>query len=244
MDHIEVLLNSFRLSKDIYSLFENLKGVLFFIKDKDSNLIGGNKLFAEHCGLEHPDELIGKNDFEIFPIELAQHFRKDDLNVIKTGKAKLNIIELFPNYLGDLEWFITNKVPIINEQKEVCALCGIAQQYQDSANYYRPLGEISNALDFIKNNYMSQLSNKELAQKSALSVRQFERRFKDLFKTTPQKYIIKLRILKGCELLLSEDMTIVEIALKLGFYDQSAFTSHFKKHTGYTPLQYIKKHVS
>ena len=243
MNNLQEILNSCRLTKDIHFLFENLKGVLFFMKDIDSVLITGNKLFAEHCGFNSPDELTGKSDFDIFPVELAENFREDDLSVIKTGKTKLNIVELFPNYLGDLEWFITNKIPIFDENNKVTVICGIAQKYEDSAHFYRPLGEIANALDYLKNNYMSTLSNTELAEKSGLSVRQFERRFKDLFKTTPQKYITKLRILKACELLLSEDMTIVEIALKLGFYDQSAFTSHFKKLTGHTPLQYIKKHL-
>ncbi|MBV1900584.1 MAG: AraC family transcriptional regulator, partial [Kordiimonadaceae bacterium] len=36
--------------------------------------------------------------------------------------------------------------------------------------------------------------------------------------------------------------SISDIAHKLGFYDQSAFTSHFRKQIGITPLAYLKQH--
>ena len=63
-----------------------------------------------------------------------------------------------------------------------------------------------------------------------LSTRQFERRFKDIFNTTVHQYILKLRILKSCDYLLKSDKSIAEIALTVGFYDQSTYTKYFKKH--------------
>ena len=53
-------------------LFENLPGILFFVKDTKGRLIMGNKLFVHHCGLETQEELIGKDDYDIFPPELAE----------------------------------------------------------------------------------------------------------------------------------------------------------------------------
>jgi len=230
------------LSQDFLKLFEEIKGVLFFIKDRESRLISGNLLFAEHCGFSDVEDLPGKTDFEIFPIELAEQFRRDDKEVMESGKVKEKIIELFPNYLGDLCWFITSKIPLLDSNGEVWALCGVCQHYENSSNYVRPFGEIYSALDYLKENYTRKVTNEELAQEAGLSVRQFERRFKKLFDCSAHQYLVKLRILKACDLLLSKDMIIADIALELGFYDQSAFTAHFKKQVGVTPLKYIKRH--
>ena len=54
---------------------------------------------------------------------------------------------------------------------------------------------------------------------------------------TPYRYIETIRINKSKEL-LKYNNDIVEVALKLGFNDQSHFTKTFKKLTGLTPEEY------
>jgi PAS domain S-box-containing protein len=230
------------INKQFSTLFEGLSGVLYFVKDRESRLISGNTLLAEHLGYKKPSEIIGKNDFDLFPIELAQQYREDDLNVISTGKEKKNIIELFPNYLGDLNWFITTKIPLRDSQGEICGVCGTLTHYENSNQFMRPFKEISKALNYLKSHYSEKISNKKLATVAGVSVRQFEIRFKEIFKCTAHQYIIKLRILKSCKLLLQQNLTISEVALELGFYDQGAFSNTFKKQIGLSPLKYINKH--
>ena len=70
---------------------------------------------------------------------------------------------------------------------------------------------------------------------------QFERVFKRHFNTTPQQYVIKRRIYDACERLRGKDQ-LADIAVDLGFYDQSSFTRQFRKHMGITPLQYRKRY--
>ncbi|NQZ56674.1 MAG: helix-turn-helix domain-containing protein [Lentisphaeraceae bacterium] len=232
------------LSANFLRMFDNMKGVLFFVKNCQAQLVWGNLLLAEHCGFSSVEELCNtKSDFDIFPTEIAERYNLDDLEVMNSGQVKDNIVELFPNYLGDLAWFVTTKVPLFDSKGKVRGLCGILQSYDNSSNLGRHFGEISKAMDYIKEHYTEKISNATLADQTRLSVRQFENRFKDIFSTTPHKYILKLRILKACELLLTENMTIIEMATQLGFYDQSAFTMSFKKQVGLTPLKYIKKHT-
>jgi len=45
-------------------------------------------------------------------------------------------------------------------------------------------------------------------------------------------------------LLSRGDEGILDIALSLGFYDQSSFTLQFRRHMGITPLRYRKLHQS
>jgi AraC-like DNA-binding protein len=52
---------------------------------------------------------------------------------------------------------------------------------------------------------------------------------------------MKLRIQATCEALQKEGAQITEVARDLGFCDQSAFTHHFHRHMGLTPLKYLQQ---
>ena len=53
--------------------------------------------------------------------------------------------------------------------------------------------------------------------------------------------IDELIILEAKVLMQKSNMTVQEVALETGFEDMSYFGRFFKKHTGYTPLEYRKK---
>ena len=67
--------------------------------------------------------------------------------------------------------------------------------------------------------------------------------FKKHFKTTPLKYIKKLRIEQGCKMLMDQNRNLSDIALSIGFCDQSYFTKEFKKTMSITPRQYRNMHI-
>jgi len=60
--------------------------------------------------------------------------------------------------------------------------------------------------------------------------------------SSPQAFIVKLRVQAACEALQHEGSQISEVAGSLGFCDQSAFTQLFQKHVGITPLKYQKRY--
>jgi AraC-like DNA-binding protein len=233
------------MSAEIFRVFEDIKDVLFFLKNEKCDLVWCNLRMAEHCGFSNGEEFVkAGNDFNIHSVEMAERYREDDLEVMASGKTKANIVELFPNYLGDLTWFVTTKVPLFNKSGKVMGLYGVMQTYENSSKLGRPMEEISRALDYIRDHYTEKIPNALLAREAGMSLRPFEKRFKEIFNSSPRQYILKLRILKACDLLLTKNKSIVEIATELGFYDQSAFNLNFKRHVGMTPLKYIKKHSS
>ena len=95
-----------------HALFEHIAGVAFFMKDRKSRLIAANRHFYERLGFQSERGLIGKDDFALFPARLAEHFRRDDAEAMRTGTPKLNIIELFFNRQGIPDWFLTHKLPV------------------------------------------------------------------------------------------------------------------------------------
>lgn len=233
------------LASDLFSHFlDGIGDVMFFLKDTDSRIINCNLPMAENCGFASVDELRGKTDFDVFPHELAVHYRADDAEVFSSQKAKQNIIELFPNHMSHLQWIVCNKTPVIDSSGGVRGLLGTCQPYENSKLYSQSFEDIAQSLEYIKLHYAQPISNEQLAALSNLSVRQFEKRFKQIFDSTVHQYILELRVLKACELLVKRTMAMPDIASSLGFYDQSAFIAAFKRRIGITPLKYIKKHTT
>lgn len=232
------------LASELFSHFlDGIGEVMFFLKDTDSQIISGNALMAEHCGLSCASDLRGKSDFDLFPHELAVHYRADDAEVFKTRKSKTNIVELFPNHIGTMQWIVCNKTPVLDGTGTPHGLLGTCQPFEKAQIFSGSFKSIVKSLDYIKVNYTKAISNQQLADLSQISIRQFERRFKQLFGTSVHQYILELRILKSCELIIEGDLPMSEIASFLGFYDQSAFIAGFRRKMGVTPLAYLKRHI-
>lgn len=70
------------------------------------------------------------------------------------------------------------------------------------------------------------------------------RKVKSLTGVSIQIFIRKIRIKRSAQLLLSEDMTVSEIAFALEFADLKYFRKCFKEQFGMTPSEYKVAHSS
>lgn len=97
------------------------------------------------------------------------------------------------------------------------------------------------ALQAVRQRIETQMSHplllEELAQLCGWSEFQLLRRFKQAFGLTPHAYQIDLR-LNRAKRLLKQGLPLSEVALELGFNDQSHFQRHFKKRHATTPGNY------
>jgi AraC-like DNA-binding protein len=80
---------------------------------------------------------------------------------------------------------------------------------------------------------------KELANYVNLNPFQTIRIFRETFGVTPHAYLLSLKVSRAKDLLRS-GTTISEVAMELGFVDQSHLHRNFKKMTGATPGEYRK----
>lgn len=76
-----------------------------------------------------------------------------------------------------------------------------------------------------------------LADELNTSVRQFERRFKELSGFRPKEYGKIFRFRSAIEA-LSKTTSLAAVALDFGYYDQSHFSNDFKLLSGFTPAEY------
>ena len=77
-----------------------------------------------------------------------------------------------------------------------------------------------------------------LAQEAKLSVYHFARAFKLAVGMPPHRYVMEQRVLRAKGLLQCTDQSVAEIALAVGFADQSHLARHFGRSMGLTPTAY------
>lgn len=224
----------------IEAVFDHLPGVSFFAKDRDFRIVLANRRFWERLDCTTEEEIIGTTDFDLFPERLAQKFREDDIEVLESGRPKLKLVELFFNRQGLPDWYFTNKFPVFGRGGTVIGLMGTVQSYTGRKSALTPHLDLDRAVSYIRENFHRRINMTDLARRSGLSVRQFNRRFREVFGTNPSTFLIKTRIQAACDDLRGNDKPIAEIAVEYGFCDQSSFTQHFRAHMGVTPLRYRK----
>ncbi len=229
-------------SRHFFRLFDCIESILFFAKDVDGRLLAANTALLRHYGYRSESEFVGKTDFDLLPQSMAEKFRRDDLRVIESGQPMLEIVEIFVSSSGIPDWFLTNKLPIFDRHDTVIGVMGTIEAYESYRVMLPAKFDLTSAMDHIRANFRSEVSIVALAKMCGLSVRQFERKFKEHFKTTPQQFIVKMRVFSVCDALRQTDQPIIELAIHSGFYDQSSFTRQFRKHMGITPLQYRKRY--
>ena len=225
----------------VFALLDHIPGYSFFAKNFEGEIMSANQDFYERFGFSTEEEIVGKTDFELFPVGLADQFRRDDLKVMETGEPMLGIVELFFNRQGLPDWYLTNKLPVVGRDGAVIGVMGMVRSYARQAKLIQPFVQIEAAVDFIRDNFRGKISIGDLSERTGLSPRQFDRKFKAAFGISPQQFILKTRILAGCDALVNLRRPISDISFELGFCDQSSFTRHFLKHMGVTPMQYRKR---
>lgn len=94
--------------------------------------------------------------------------------------------------------------------------------------------------DYIHEHLQQDLSLKEIAAIAQISQYHFSRLFKQKMGITLHQYILQRRIERAKELLQHSQLSIADVALRVGFCDQSHFTRSFKRIVGMPPKQFLK----
>jgi len=119
----------------------------FSLYVKDINL---RKLLANKTELEYvnrtEEEVIGSDDFKLFPAEQAKIFLKDDLQVIEKGISIIDKIEflLLPNNRN--RWISTTKLPWKDESGNIIGLVGFGFDISDKIEDEEKIQKLTEAI--------------------------------------------------------------------------------------------------
>lgn len=119
----------------------------------------------------------------------------------------------------------------IMKNEERFSMDSLSQDIQ--ANFLR-------AEAYIDAHLKDKITNEVLARVCGVSLPYFMKRFKRIYHTTPQEYIMERRVQKGRYLLLQTSLSVDYISELLGFCNTSHFIRRFKERERMTPMQYKK----
>ncbi|WP_089741642.1 response regulator transcription factor [Gracilibacillus ureilyticus] len=112
---------------------------------------------------------------------------------------------------------------------------------REEVHYNRAIRE---ALDYIESYFPNELTLKQVAEEVHLNASYLSGLFKDELDMTFSEYLTRRRIQEAKRLLLTTDLTVTEIAEKIGYQTSKYFIKIFKQYENNTPHAYRKQNES
>jgi len=109
------------------SVLENSAAVIY-AKRKNGHYTYINREWEMVCDLPR-EQVLGSTDSDLFPAEIADQFRSNDLAVMQTGKLMVSEERVGTPWGEQL--FLSKKVPLTSAQGEIEGLCGISTNITD-----------------------------------------------------------------------------------------------------------------
>jgi len=106
-------------------------------------------------------------------------------------------------------------------------------QYKDI-----PLYSMEKVLSHLEENFTVKTSMHKLAKIANMSIRNFQRQFKNITGLTPINYQLNLKMEKAASLFRETSLGVSEVAFKSGFEDSNYFARQFRKIKGMSPREY------
>jgi AraC family transcriptional regulator len=94
---------------------------------------------------------------------------------------------------------------------------------------------LKRAIDCVEARLDEPVSLAEIASSAGLTRMHFAAQFRAATGLRPHEYLLRRRIERAQEMLVGTGMSLVDVALSVGFQTQSHFTSVFKRYTGQPP---------
>jgi two-component system NtrC family sensor kinase len=100
---------------------------LIYAKDAQSRFLECNTMVARGMGTT-PEALIGKSDFDFYPVEMAQAYFADEQAIVKSGEPLIDREEpVLDKVTGVVRTYLTSKVPFRNSAGQVIGFAGLGR---------------------------------------------------------------------------------------------------------------------
>src|SRR5450759_2506929 len=112
------------------TLIDNIPDSIYS-KDLACRKTLANLTEARYLGVKSEADVLGKDDFDIYPKELAEKFFADDQLVLQTGEPVLNREEYILDEKQQKHWLLSSKLPLRNQEGRIIGLVGIGRDITD-----------------------------------------------------------------------------------------------------------------
>ncbi len=222
------------------ALFESLDDVLFWIKDREGRFCWANTMMVLYYGFTVREDLIGRNDYDLFDAALAGQYLFDDEQVLG-GLSIFSRIEISV-FNHTARWLRTSKVPLRDAHGRIIGTTGVATVLAEPGRQAPGDSPLANAMQFLSTHAHAHITNRLLATLCGQSVAAFCRSFTKTYHCPPHEYVRRLRVRLSCHALVFSDRALAAIAADHGFADQSHFAKEFRRIMGVPPRLYRTRH--
>lgn len=212
---------------------------------KDEYFQGNEHLKAEAIVIHFLPDCFGKGFLQLPETYLIPHlFEKARKGMHITGKTREQLAEYMDLALHATELtritLLLSILKILAETEDYELIASAHAFYKTSEV---DTARINRVCSYALENYKNEITLEEIASISHLSVTSFCRYFKAMTKKTFYDFLIEIRISHACRMLVEDRLPTELICFECGFNNVSNFYRHFRKITGFTPLEYKKKHL-
>ncbi len=96
-----------------------------FVKDREGRFLFANASCVRHQHVESLEQIIGKTDFDLMPLDRAQFHRNEEIELIRTGQSIVNQEICFLDLWGHTRWTLNTKVPWRDRGGNVIGIVGL-----------------------------------------------------------------------------------------------------------------------
>ena len=220
-------------------LLDAAPATLYCVKDTDGRYLAVNHAFVERTGRTSRRDVVGKLAADLFPGELAARYHQQDDDIRELRQPLRDELELITEGSGQVAWYLTNKQPIFEGDDLVAiAVVSVALGTPAALGAQHPLRSV---VAHVREHLAEQMSVEALAEVASLPTRQFERLMSRTFGLPTKQYITQVRVTAAADLLRTTPLPLAEVAVRCGWYDQSAFHKQFTRVAGVTPGEYRRR---
>lgn len=212
--------------------------VMFCAKSVNGDYVAANQAFAERAGVARAGEVVGRTARDLFPAELAERYEAQDRRVIETGRMLTNELELITRRDRSVGWFLTSKSRWTDDAGAVVGILSVSVDLRTPVDAAAPHAQLASAVEVARRRFAEPIEVGDLATAADMSIAQLERTARRVLGLSPKQLVMRFRLEEGLRLLTTTDLPITEVAHRCGYYDQSAFSRHFRAVVGSPPAAY------
>ena len=152
------------LDRDFIALLENTPDFIY-IKDNQHRFTNVSTSFARLTKYKERKKLIGKTNFDIFPLEHAKQYYASEKQVMEKGEPLIDHEEPYYGRKGDLRWVISSKRAVFNENGHIVGLIGISKDITERKEYekkFRYLASHDLLTGLLNRNFFEELAKEKI----------------------------------------------------------------------------------
>jgi PAS domain S-box-containing protein len=108
------------------ALLDNSPDKIYF-KDLQSRFVKASKAMAIQFGVESPEALVGKTDFDFYTDAHARPAFEDEQRIIRTGQPMIDMEEREAWNDGRVTWVTSTKLPWLDDKGKIIGIMGISR---------------------------------------------------------------------------------------------------------------------